>query len=230
MAHQILTPKKKTMCKKDGHDHKQRPRYDRGRPQSSVMDEIGYENCDFISDEIEWKFWLNLIEESQFKQRNLTLELHVPCREPIDHLMSIANHFKRKFKCVDMNDEKKLVKKVMDVYATKFDERINDKFLEKVYYSNKTDIDSRLHLKCFHNYPIESYINYMGQFLRPRRIPVEEYWPRDTNKPRDKTKECIWSQTSEYKQKVLEILLDKVPYFKFCQSCMGSKDELQLSP
>merc|ERR1719382_72290 len=58
------------------------PRYSKGRVPGLLMSEIGFEDCDFISHEVRWQFWtqeLNLSDK---------LELHLPCREPIDHLMS----------------------------------------------------------------------------------------------------------------------------------------------
>jgi len=218
MANKALITKKRK-CDDNGVVDKSYTKRDRGRVNKIVMDDIGYENCDYISNESEWTFWFDLIENMQFAQRNLTLELHVPCREPIDHLMSIANHIGRKFKCHELENKEKLKKSVKVAYAQTFDKR----------FSNELNQTSHLQLKCFNIFPFKSYIEHMGQHLQPRRIPVDEYWPRDTNKPRNKAKECIWSQTDEYKQKVLEILISQSPYFKFYHNCMGSKNELQLS-
>ena len=35
----------------------------------------------------------------------MKLELHIPCRDPIEHLMSLCNHKKRTFTCYDYNDD-----------------------------------------------------------------------------------------------------------------------------
>jgi len=223
MANKALITKKRK-CDDNGVVDKSYTKRDRGRVNKIVMDDIGYENCDYISNESEWTFWFDLIENMQFAQRNLTLELHVPCREPIDHLMSIANHFRRKFNCTELENNEILKKSVKVAYAQTFDKRFSNEFLEK-----DSDQTSHLQLKCFNIFPFKSYIEHMGQHLQPRRIPVDEYWPRDTNKPRNKAKECIWSQKDEHKQKVLEMLLSQSPYFKFCHNCMGSENELQLS-
>ena len=67
------------------------------------MHEIGYENCNYISQESVWNFWPKLIKDLNQKNKNnnnynnnnstlLTLELHVPCREQLQHLMLSLIH------------------------------------------------------------------------------------------------------------------------------------------
>jgi hypothetical protein len=83
-------------------------------------------------------------------------------------------------------------------------------------------------LKCFNPIPIEPYINYMSQILQPRRI---QGWHnhRDTNKPRNKTKECIWNRSESFKDEVRDIMMRISPYNQFCNKCMESKDDLLYS-
>lgn len=57
--------------------------YSRARVHESLMDEIGFEDCDWISHETAYPFWTRF---------QVPLELHVPCRDPIDHLLSQCNH------------------------------------------------------------------------------------------------------------------------------------------
>ena len=109
----------------------------------------------------------------RFDERNLKLEVHIPCREPIDHLMSIANHIHKKFKCADINNNKKLEKSVKRSYVKLYSRRINNEFLKKV--STNSTKETNLQLKCFNYHSILDYIKHIGQFLRSRKIPVEEY-------------------------------------------------------
>ena len=120
MAHQVLQRKKKIGRKKKAgkafrcnDQYGIRPRQDRGRPYQYIMDDIGYESCDYICNEVKSKFWFDLITKMQFYQRNLTLEIYVPCREPIDHIMSIVHHFRRSFRCPSIKNKKRLNKFVI---------------------------------------------------------------------------------------------------------------------
>ena len=71
------------------------PGWHRERVPHEVMDEIGFEDCDFISNEVPWSWW------PRFEDWPLPLELHVPCRDPLDHLMSQCNYRRSTFNCVD---------------------------------------------------------------------------------------------------------------------------------
>ena len=73
------------MAASDGNPHKvkdsirtQFQGYGRERVPLPFMDEIGFEDCDFISMESNWPFW------RRFEDWPLPLELHVPCRDPLD--------------------------------------------------------------------------------------------------------------------------------------------------
>lgn len=78
-------------------------------------------------------------------------------------------------------------------------------------------------LKCFNPIPIDPYTDYMSQFLQRKRIE-SIYIHRETNKPRNKSAECIWNNP-EVAERVLEILTS-FDYYKFCDDCMGSQNDL----
>ena len=88
----------------------------------------------------------------QFAQRNLTLELHVPCREPLDHFMSIANFLNRKFDCHEIEDDEKLNKHVEEALFKSFSNRLTNEFIEK-FYSNQI---SSLQVRYFNYFPLMS--------------------------------------------------------------------------
>ena len=77
-------------------------RYGRDRVQVNIMQDIGYKNCDYVSQELDWMWW-NRFGNRKF--HNISMELHVPCRDPIDHLMSQCGELKRKLDCDAATDE-----------------------------------------------------------------------------------------------------------------------------
>ena len=130
--------------------------------------------------------------------------------------MSMASHLHKKYVCDEKETEITIETAIDKVYLG--EERFSNKF-------NHNNIE----LKCFNPFPLENYINYMKDKLTSRRFPVPYYQSRTTNKKHDKAKECIWDSTSDdYKQKVIQLLIEKYPYMKFCFDCIGSSNELQL--
>jgi len=77
------------------------PTYNRGRVPLQLMDERGYEDCDYVSHEENFDFW------KSFGTNETPMELHVPCRDPIDHLSSMYNH-KRPAKVIVSTSPSKL--------------------------------------------------------------------------------------------------------------------------
>lgn len=68
--------------------------YNRHRVPYEIMDELGYEDCDWVSSEWCWTVWKERFESWHFR-----LELHLPCRDPIEHLLSRCNHRNQIFDC-----------------------------------------------------------------------------------------------------------------------------------
>jgi len=184
--------------------NKQIKGHNRGRVPLHIMHEIGFEDCDYISLETEWKQWSEI---SKTIENNI--ELHIPCREPISHLMSMCNHRKIKFNCTG-NPDKEVGKCLIG-----FD-RFSDALIR----------DVKLDLKCFNPIPIDPYIQYMGDRLQQKR-KENRYIHRDTNGFRNKDKECIW-KIPEIERKVRDILVKNNRFFHFCDVCMGTEKELLL--
>jgi len=164
---------------------------------------------DYISLEMPSHIWATVVL-ADVKQ---PLELHIPCREPLGHLMSQCNHRHRTFNC----EETRLTDAVRRCM-------IEPNRFSKTLWSNNENIT----LKCFNPIPIEPYINYMSQILQPRRIQGRHNH-RDTNKPRNTTKECIWNRSESFKDEVRDIMMRISPYNQFCNKCMKSKDDLLYS-
>jgi hypothetical protein len=177
----------------------------RGQVPRQVMEEIGFEDCDYIALENGWQTW------KSFNQTP-SLELHVPCRDPLVHLMSQCNYNyrldNRRFNCAT-DDLPTEIKNCL-VYQTRFSRN-----LEKLHNTN---------VKCFNPIPIQPYLEYMSGKLQRKRIE-STYVHRDTNKPRNKKDECIWKEP-DVAEKVRNIMLKEHNLYGWCNECMGSKDNL----
>lgn len=176
---------------------------------AKILDEVGYEDCEYLSSERTYDFWIHA-----FANWSVPVELHVPCRDPVDHLMSSCNHNHQHFDCHRQRSEK-------DIAA----------LVDKCLWHGRFSMDllkvDNFAVKCFPFYRFDDYINeIMGRRLQRKRIPpANEYIQRDTNKPRNKAKECIW-QDKELRAKVHKYLVENVDHYSFCDQCMGSKDDL----
>ncbi len=190
--------------------------------QAAIVKSIGFEDCDYISMETDpgsaADFWF------QFDHfHNTPMELHVPCREPIDYLMSLCNYEKVRgradgFDCdglsPDSSDED--IADAVNV-CLHFIDRYDDKLLELQH----------VQLKCYDfKQQFKSYLDYMKTKLQERRFVAEE--PKELVKtpwPRHKDEECIWKHEG-LKRRVEKYLESKVPYFRYCKACVGSENDV----
>jgi len=188
---------------------KQSKDHNRGRLKFSSMNEIGFEDCDFVAMETAYIEWDNI-----FRNWYRPLELHVPCRSPIDHLMSMCKYRGRSFDCsAKSNDE-------IDAAIQHCDVVVSKRFSSRL--TNVTNI----HLKCFQTPDkINEYLHYMGKRLQRKSFETT-YVHRDTNKKREKGNECIWKDKS-YMEKVQNRMLQhKSGYYKFCRDCLDTENDL----
>jgi hypothetical protein len=177
--------------------------HSRFRIPSDLMEEIGFEDCDYVSHEKEWQFW-----PDSFQDWDVPMELHIPCRDPISHLMSMCNYKGIKFNCSGET--------ILEVDSCMMD---MDRFSMKLVHSY-----SNIHAKCFTAQSIDEYLHYMDSRLQRKRKEAK-YIFRATNGPRNKESECIWKD-----QKILdaakEYMLSHFEYYQYCSSCIGSENDL----
>ena len=182
--------------------------WNRGRVQQYIMDEIGYEDCDWISTEKSAEVW------ERFRNWHQPIELHVPCREPIDHLMSQCNYKHRVFDCGADNLDLEITRCL--VFPNRFNIGLeNGTILPK---------DS---LKCY-DYKVQftKYMKLMEGTLQRKKI-TSKYIQRDTNQMRNKSRECIWENEFDYVREYVTARLTKsVHYYNFCNRCIGSDIDL----
>jgi hypothetical protein len=180
--------------------------YNRGRVPPSIMREIGFEDCDYISLEENWPRW------KEFKEFP-SLQLHVPCRDPLVHLMSQCNYKNKIFNC-----------SADDLHA-----EINKCLIYQQRFSRELETLNNANIKCFNPIPIEPYLEYMSERLQRKRIE-STYVHRSTNKQRNKDGECIWNEAqANVSQKVRNIMVKENDLYGWCEKCMGSKDDLLAS-
>jgi hypothetical protein len=175
--------------------------YDRGRIPNRLMREIGFEDCDYISLEENWQTW------KSFK-KTPSLELHVPCRDPLTHLMSQCNHKEMIFNCTTDN----------------LPVEINKCLLQTNRFSRDLEKLNNTNIKCFNPIPIEPYLEYMSERLQRKRIE-NTYVHRDSNGPHKKEDECIW-YLPDIANQVRAIMLERHDLYGWCNTCLGSKDDL----
>jgi hypothetical protein len=172
---------KKIAVKSDDLIAKQFKKHDRGRVPGKIMQEIGFEDCDYISMESPWKFWKKF-NDKEWPWPS-SLELHVPCRDPLRHLMSQCNHKSKHFNCT----------------AEDLPHEISKCLVGNGRFSRALEKQSNIDLKCFNPIPMEPYLEYMAERLQRKRIEAA-YFHRDSNTPRDKGSECIWNDPDVAKQ------------------------------
>mmetsp|Transcript_5694 Transcript_5694/g.12408 ORF Transcript_5694/g.12408 Transcript_5694/m.12408 type:complete len:372 (-) Transcript_5694:501-1616(-) len=192
----------------------------RGRLSRRWMDEVGYEDCDYISMEHKGTlFW-----EKEFMELGgpaLKKELHIPCRaDPVDHLLSKCNHGERRILCsrfrrTTTTQTEEMIKQLIKSCGAN-EGRFNNRLL---------DLRPAVAVKCFTAIPVEPYMQYMSDKLQTRRIQFN-YVHRDTGpRVRNKANECLWQDPALW-AKIKEVLVREVNYFSFCQQCLGSEEDL----
>lgn len=202
----ILSVKYERVCGSQGTSYHAFRREDEIIPDT--MYETGFEDCDYIAMEvpqIEWKKEVKL---------DRPVELHIPCRDPIDHLMSMCALMQKYFKCRNISDEE-LIIQVDGCLSSS---------LERFHINMAPSPDFTM--KCFSaTSKMDDYIKYMGKTLQPKRIQgkMKGISPR-----KNAGEECIYKTWNEdVKIKVEEILINQTSYyFQYCKECIGSENDL----
>ena len=177
---------------------------------------MGFEDCDYVTFEnTEVKeginFWIRNFGNASF--HGVPMELHVPCRDRIDHVMSQCNYHSYSLDCAITSNE--------DFFRT-----IEEKCFERIYQRYQHVLKDHFDVKCFDvKKQFTTYASHMSQLLERKRFQSVPFIPRLSNRPRNRTKECIWSRP-DLIEKLEKYLLENVPYYQFCEDCMGSDNDL----
>jgi len=179
--------------------------YNRNNVPIRYMKEIGFEDCDYVALDADAGEWY-----ANFGNWFKPMELHVPCRDPIDLFMSMCEHQGIKFRCEE-----------------NFDEEVN-----KCLNGGKGFVMSQLtrdniNLKCF-DAPSgkNDYMRYMKGRLQVK-ILQGTFVRRD--KPQGSEEELCIRKSDDYKIRLEDHLKHKSDfkdYFEFCDECMVSGNNL----
>jgi hypothetical protein len=187
-----------------------------GKHQIDELERNGFDDCDYISVEVRGADWWTK-HFTGGHRHGVEMEIHVPCREPIDHLMSQCNHKHRTFDCNA---------------AKKNDEDLIQAIQACTLALGRFTPDFKKNFKDVKCYDFEKqftvYTDHMKSILQERKYEPEKYISRHTNEDRDKEHECIWSKP-ELLEKTRNYLVKNVPYYSFCDACLGSEDDLTRS-
>eukprot|EP00934_Nitzschia_sp_Nitz4_P000713 Nitzschia sp. Nitz4//scaffold28_size193895//134169//135370//NITZ4_001674-RA/size193895-exonerate_est2genome-gene-0.135-mRNA-1//-1//CDS//3329546009//713//frame0 len=185
----------------------------------------GFEDCDYIALEQQPYVWGELaqtLSESPLSDSDkeipssdthpVQIQLHVPCRDPIDHLLSQCNHRRRKFECTPN--------------ATIWQTTIDNCMVEpKRFRYESWSENPLLQVKCFSDSQVPSYLEYMSGMLQPRRRKVVDYVNLSSNRARKKSKECLLSDDTLARE-VRAYMMKTYPYYRWCQDCLSGPDNL----
>lgn len=199
----------------------------RGRLPFSIMQEIGFEDCDWISLEQPWKVWPDLLHTLG---RHWQLELHVPCRDPLDHLLSMCHESGHDFDC----------RANSTTTGTTLESEIAACVLAMDRFSLELlEFHANIRLTCFASAPMDRYISYMSHRLESKRISANyvargsdnEIQGLDDDNDYDdeyddkQQQECL-RQNLPIANQVRQILLDNYEYFRWCHECLESDHDL----
>ena len=175
---------------------------------------VRFEDCDYVANEVNYKFWIQNFGNESF--HGVPMELHVPCRDRIDHVMSQCNYWRYSLDCAITSDE--------DFFRT-----IEEECFTFVHQRYQHELKDHFDVKCFDvKKQFTTYARHMSQYLERKRFQSVPFIPRLSNRPRNRTKECIWSRP-DLREKLEKYLLENVPYYQFCEDCMGSDNDLTSS-
>ena len=179
------------------------------------MDSVGYEDCDVIMVEKPWEFWKERFEDWFFP-----VELHVPCRDPLEQIMSMCNMHKVAFECPSMNlSDKAFNKRLM--------ESLGECRMGFSRVAMELQEVTNFDLKCFDfQYEFTKYLDYMDTRLQRKRIETIHTF-RNGFAPRNRSHECV-KEDNAFQDRVKRFMIDLFPhdYYRFCDLCLGSQYDL----
>ena len=185
--------------------------WDHRRDYLSRLDE-----CDYVSQEGSYLQWAK-------QNWSKHLELHIPCKDPLELLMSACFYRTEPpgFDCSErIGKQVKRCLRVKNGISRRVDNRFDERLLRSALKHNFT-------VKCYNtDLTFSSYLPYMDQRLTPRNSTTIPNVTCDGNTTgRNRTSECIW-QNETLKTQVKKYLLENHFYFAYCMQCLGSSDDL----
>ena len=171
-----------------------------------VMEEIGFQDCDYMSHETGWEFWQMLRGKVKVGS---PIELHVPCRDPVDHLMSLCNFYDHSLRCEDGEEE--FMSGVRKCLHRGVEARFSNQLLKS----------PPLTVKCMDfKKQFTDYMDYMGARLEKKTEEEHQIVIKKNSHGRENRTECIW-QHPDLMEKTRNFMTTNFDYFRFCNRCLG---------
>ena len=178
-----------------------------------VMEEIGFQDCDYISHETGWEFWQALRGKVKVGR---PIELHVPCRDPVDHLMSLCNFYDYSLLCE--GSEKEFMSGVRKCLTS-------HRGVE-ARFSNQLLKSPTLTVKCMDfKKQFTDYMDLMGARLEKKAEQQHQIVIQKNSHGRENRTECIWQHPNLMK-KARKFMLTNFDYFSFCHRCIESEADI----
>ncbi|CAB9498825.1 expressed unknown protein [Seminavis robusta] len=243
-----------------------KPNYNRGRVPPKVMFEIGFQDCDWISlEDPGWRAWPHHVlpdlkmattdannddddgndddgNDNDATTTTTRLELHVPCRDPVDHLLSMCHYQSIDFDCSipfesDVGTKKHNHDSSKQTADTTMEEQIDSCLMGLGRFHHELANLPHTDLKCFDYQQQDLYLQYMDQRLQPRRQQQTYVW-RASDRKRHYEQECLGGhdndddvqhatkQKERLQERIANYLLKHHDYYRFCKDCRGSPQDL----
>ena len=174
--------------------HAQFDGFDRTKVPFSIMEERGFESCKWVSIEGHMALW------HHFDTWPEPVELHLPCRDPLEHFMSQVNYRRDTINCETFRLEN------------------THRYLVGMNRFAVADIPRNATLRCVHfSKQFSEYVTTIA--LPPKSVAMRsKLHALRTNRPRNRAAECIW-QNRTLQRTLVAHLVQNYEYYQYCSTC-----------
>ena len=192
------------------------PGFGLDRVHPTRMSEWGYQNCAFISHETSWQDLGNIANDTVWymdgpnisSTRVPQTKLLVPCRDPVDHLLSQCNHMGQNFTnlAISLGNCASVIASCQLAWK-RYDHRLIPYFDKVVLFEYEA---------------FDSVIQHLDESLPKRVFDLDDssHGFYRTNKGRSREKEVFTPQCPE--GELREALLQAWSYYRLCDAFLGT--------
>ena len=195
--------------------------YNQSVHRYQFLDLVEQDQCDFVSSEFKANFW---IKQKQTNWNDMRVELHVPCKAPVDLLMANCAYRDRERKGFDCEmDWESIVERIHECFKP---HHISNRFTQELI-DFTADPANNITMRCFDNgESFGKYMNYLDERLRHRSMPIQHIHQCSFS-DRDRDRECIWKdEYTALREKVDQYLEENFLIISYCNHCMNTEDDL----
>ena len=179
------------------------------------------EECDYVSSQKRFRWW---IDTHTWDHR--PIEMHLPCRDPIDMLVShcFTGEQPKGWDCKPGITVPEIDEQIFRCLG-KGDNSILDKQFGLKFLRLLKNREANATVKCYDDdQTLDHYVDYMDQRLEHREPIVQINMCRASN-PYQAAAACLY-EDENLRAKVKRRLLNYYYYFKYCQRCLPTSNNL----